>query len=111
MADVSKILAGAAYGPSESAKVMEISLKLRADSGNAAVLKQLTTQVHDAFTKVVKETEQVGEKLVDKAHEWGKSMGESIRKALEKAASDAEKSARREAPEPKPTSAEKQTPA
>jgi len=110
MADVS-ILAGAAYGPSDSAKVMEISLKLRADSGNAAVLKQLTTQVHDAFTKVVKETEQVGEKLVDKAHEWGKSMGESIRKALEKAASDAEKSARKEGPESRQSAAEKQPPA
>jgi len=111
MANISKTLAGAAYGPSDSPKVMEMTLKLRADDGNAAVLKQLTSQVHDAFAKVVKETEQVGAKLVDKAQEWGKSMGESIRKSVEKAASDAEKSVRKEAPEPKPAAAEKQAPA
>ncbi|HEV8000914.1 MAG TPA: hypothetical protein VGP63_13605 [Planctomycetaceae bacterium] len=79
---------------------MEITLQLRADSGNSAVLKQLTEQVKEAAHKAIQEAEHLGEALVKKAHGWAKEMGESITKALEKAASEREKSERKEVPEP-----------
>jgi hypothetical protein len=90
------ILAGAASGPPNRAKVMEITLKLRADSGNAAVLTQLTEQVKSAAHKAIQEAEHLGEALVKKAHGWPKEMGEAITKALEKAAEEREKAERKE---------------
>jgi hypothetical protein len=91
------ILAGAASGPPDRAKVMEITLKLRADSGNAAVLKQLTGQIKDAAHKAIQEAEHLGDALVKKAHGWAKEMGEAITKSLEKAAEEREKTERKEA--------------
>jgi hypothetical protein len=90
---------------------MELKLKMVADSGNDAVLKQLTTQVHDAFDKMVKDTEHLGEKLVKKSHGWAKSIGESMSKALEKASAQVEKleakaSSQRESPKTEGSSPE-----
>jgi hypothetical protein len=91
MGQLDAILAGAASGPPDRAKVMEITLKLRADSGNSAVLKQLSEQVRDASRKAIQEAEHLGEALVKKAHGWAKEMGEAITKSLEKAAEQREK--------------------
>ncbi|HET6327056.1 MAG TPA: hypothetical protein VFG04_20415 [Planctomycetaceae bacterium] len=91
MGQLDAILAGAASGPPDRAKVMEITLKLRADSGNSAVLKQLSEQVKDAARKAIQEAEHLGEALVKKAHGWAKDMGEAITKSLEKAAEQREK--------------------
>jgi hypothetical protein len=91
MGQLDAILAGAASGPPDRAKVMEITLKLRADSGNSAVLKQLSEQVKDAARKAIQEAEHLGEALVKKAHGWAKEMGEAITKSLEKAAEQREK--------------------
>jgi len=91
MGQLDAILAGAASGPPDRAKVMEITLKLRADSGNTAVLKQLSEQVKDAARKAIQEAEHLGEALVKKAQGWAKEMGEAITKSLEKAAEQREK--------------------
>jgi hypothetical protein len=103
------ILKGALSGPPDRAKVMEIALKLRADGGNAAVLKQLSEQVKEATHKALQEAEHLGEALVKKAHGWGKEIGESLTKALEKAAEAREKAEKRDVAAESPhASAEKQ---
>jgi hypothetical protein len=100
------ILAGAASGP--PAKVMEITLKLSADSGNAAVLKQLSEQVKDATHKAIQEVEHLGQALVKKAHGWAKDVGETLSKAIEKASKEREKAEAKEAAEPAHASAERE---
>jgi hypothetical protein len=91
MANALDTIGRALAGPPDKSRVMELKLKMVADSGNDAVLKQLTTQVHDAFDKMVKDTEHLGEKLVKKSHGWAKSIGESMSKALDKASAQLEK--------------------
>src|SRR5580704_11842194 len=82
--DVAKTLAAAATGG--GAKVVDITLKLRADPANNAVIKQLTEQVNDAVRKASQEIETVTQKLVASANRSAKSIGDAMTKAFERVA-------------------------
>ncbi len=73
-------------------RVVEVTLRLRADSGNGAVVKQLTQQVNDAARKVYEDIEAVTQKLIAAANESAKSIGDAMSKACERMASDYEES-------------------
>ncbi len=59
-------------------KVVETTLRLRADSGNAAIANQLFEQINGAVHKAFQEVEQVGGQLVTKANGWVKSAGDTM---------------------------------
>jgi hypothetical protein len=58
-------------------KVVETTLRLRADGGNSAVADQLFQQVTGAVHKAFQEVEQVGGQLVSKANGWVKSAADA----------------------------------
>jgi hypothetical protein len=68
---------------SSRAVVVDITLRLRADPANSAVVKQLSEQVSGATRKALQDAEDIGQKLVSKANGWAKSIRESMSKGLE----------------------------
>jgi hypothetical protein len=87
--DVAAILAQIASSAQISSRVVvvDVTLRLRADPANSAVVKQLSEQVSGATRKALQDVEETGQKLVAKANGWAKSIRESMSKALEQSAS------------------------
>jgi hypothetical protein len=83
--DVGAVLAMAATGG--GTKVVDITLRLKADRGNSAVVKQLSDQIGSGTRKAVQEVEDLGQKLVGKANDWSTKIRASMSKALEQSAS------------------------
>jgi hypothetical protein len=83
--DVGAVLAMAATGV--GTKVVDITLRLKADPGNSAVVKQLSDQIGSGTRKAVQEVEDLGQKLVGKANDWATKIRASMSKALEQSAS------------------------
>jgi hypothetical protein len=69
-------------------RVVGITLRLIADPGNAAAVKELTDQVSGAAHNAFREMEELRAKVRSAAGEWTASVGDALSSRLQRRASD-----------------------